>query len=273
MARKPAVRKQYNERVPMPTLSPAMTRVTTVVAVLMLVVGTVLWFRAWIGNPEHLRIQKVEWQGDFQYLKRADLDTLAAPYLETNLFLLDADDLELALEAHDWVRGVSLRKVWPSQLIVEVETQFPIAFWGNDQLLNKFGEIFPGSLPEKQGVFPQIYSPLDNGREMAERYVKLMQSLQGLGLEIVELTEDERGSWQMKLRQGPEVIIGRKEQEKRVQRFKVGYSRGLRERFADIDRIDLRYTNGFAVEWKQGTGGEQLGASGLDAYAQRILGS
>ena len=234
-------------------LTPGVARIVLVLAVLMVLGGAVSWFRAWIGNPENLRISKVDWQGDFQFLKQADLEVLAQPFLATNLYLLDAPGLEMALEAHPWVRGVSLRKVWPDQLNVELEAQFPIAFWGNDRLLNQFGEIFPGELPDKQGVFPVIYSPNDNGREMAERYVRLLTNLKGLNLEIVELTEDERGSWQMKLRQGPTVIIGRKEQEKRVQRFRVGYVRELRERFADIDCIDLRYTNGFAVEWKPGT--------------------
>ncbi len=255
----------------MPELTPTVARILNAVALLMVVGGAVLWLRAWVSNPESLRITQVDWQGDFQYLKKAELEALAAPYLATNLYLLDADNLEVALEGHEWVRGVSLRKLWPSQLVVEVEAHHPIAFWGDERLLNQFGEIFPGTLPEKQGVFPVIYSPQDdNGREMAERYVQLLQALKGLDLDIVELSEDERGSWRMKLRHGPEVIIGRKEQEKRVQRFRVGYMQGLRQQFGEIDRIDLRYTNGFAVEWKPGSGNGGA-VSSLGRHAQRDL--
>ena len=56
----------------------------------------------------------------------------------------------------------------------------------------------------------------------------------------------------MRFRQGPDVIIGRKEQDRRIERFKVGCMQELTSRFADIRRIDLRYTNGFAVEWVKG---------------------
>ena len=255
-----------------PELSPSMARWLTVLAVLMVVGGAVLWFRAWISDPTSLAIQKVEWQGDFQYLRQAELEALAEPYTQTNLYLLDTQGLELALEAHPWVRGASLRKIWPNQLVVEVETQFPIAFWGDDKLLNQFGEIYVGTLPEKQGVFPIIYSPQTNGRVMGERYVQLTKMLSGLSLEIIELSEDERGSWRMKLRHGPEIIIGRKEQEKRVQRFKVGYLQGLKDRLGEIDQIDLRYTNGFAVEWKPGVG-NGAAVSSLDRFAQQSLGS
>lgn len=256
----------------MPELSPSMARWLSVLAVLMIVGGAVLWLRAWISDPTSLAIQKVEWQGDFQYLRQAELEALAHPYTQTNLYLLDSQGLELAIEAHPWVRAASLRKVWPNQLVIEVETQFPIAFWGDDKLLNKFGEVYVGTLPEKQGVFPIIYSPQTNGRVMGERYVQLTQMLSGLGLEIIELSEDERGSWQMKLRHGPEIIIGRKEQEKRVQRFKVGYLQGLKDRLGEIDQIDLRYTNGFAVEWKPGVG-HGAAVSSLDRFTQQSLGS
>lgn len=256
-----------------PELSPSMMRWLTVLALLMVVGGSILWFRAWISDPTSLALQKVEWQGDFQYLKQAELEALAQPYTQTNLYLLDTQGLELALEAHPWVRGASLRKVWPNQLVVEVETQFPIAFWGDDKLLNQFGEIYVGTLPEKQGVFPIIYSPqANNGRVMGERYVQLTQMLSGLSLEIIELSEDERGSWRMKVRHGPEIIIGRKEQEKRVQRFKVGYLQGLKDRLGEIDQIDLRYTNGFAVEWKPGVG-NGAAVSSLERFAQQSLGS
>lgn len=255
-----------------PELSLSMARWLSVLALLMVVGGGILWLRAWISTPTHLSIQKLEWQGDFQYLKQAELEALAQPYTQTNLYLLDTNGLELALEAHPWVRGASLRKVWPNQLVVEVETQFPIAFWGDDKLLNQFGEIYAGTLPEKQGVFPIIYSPQTNGRVMGERYVQLTKMLAGLGLEIIELSDDERGSWRMKVRHGPEIIIGRKEQEKRVQRFKVGYLQGLKDRLGEIDQIDLRYTNGFAVEWKPGVG-NGAAVSSLDRFAQQSLGS
>jgi len=148
-----------------------------------------------------------------------------------------------------------------------------LLFGRDDKLWNQFGEVFPGTLPEKQGVFPIIFSPQSNsGRVMGERYVRLTKMLAGLDLEIIELSEDERGSWRMKVRHGPNIIIGRKEQEKRVQRFKVGYLQGLKDRLGEMDQIDLRYTNGFAVEWKPSVG-NGAAVSSLDGYTQQSLGS
>lgn len=236
------------------TFTPRILNALLAGAVFLILLGGGMWLSTWLNNPGNLPIEKVEWNGDLNHLTQSELDALIAPYTATNLYLLDADALEQELEAQPWVRSVSLHKAWPEQLTINLEEQFPVAFWGQKHLLNQFGEIFEGELPAKAEVFPTIFSPLENGREMAERYVGLMKMLDGLGLEIVELTEDESGSWQMKFRQGQEIILGRKEQEKRVKRFRVGYMQELRAKFADIRRVDLRYTNGFAVEWKQGSG-------------------
>lgn len=236
------------------TFTPRIMNALSVGAAFLVLLGGGMWLSTWLNNPENLPIQKVEWKGDLNHLTQTELDTLIEPYIATNLYLLDADTLEQALEAQPWVRSVSLHKAWPEQLIINLEEQFPVAFWGQKHLLNQFGEIFEGELPAKAEIFPTIFSPVEKGREMAERYVELMQMLDGLGLEIVELTEGESGSWRMKFRQGQEIILGRKEQEKRVKRFRVGYMQELRAKFEDIRRVDLRYTNGFAVEWKQGSG-------------------
>ncbi|PID49607.1 MAG: cell division protein FtsQ [Proteobacteria bacterium] len=253
--------------------SPGFLRLATILASLMVLLGAALWLKVWISKPETLTIAQVQWEGDFRYYDLNELEALAKPYLATNLYLLKSQELERTLEAHDWVRDVSLRKLWPAQLIISVESQAPIAFWGSDRLLNRYGEIFYGSLPDKQGIIPLIYSPHDNGREMGERYVSLMQSLRGLGLEIIALTENERGAWQMKLRQGPVVLIGDKDQAKRIQRFKVGYERELQDTFSEIERIDLRYTNGFAVKWKQGSKGASGDIGFLGSPVQRNFGS
>ena len=224
-------------------------------AVLMILGGALLWMAVWINNPANLPIQRVDWQSEFRYLDRGELQALIEPHVQTNLYLLDEVALETELESHPWIRAVSLRQAWPDELLLNVEEQLPIAFWGENQLLNQFGEIFTAELPEKLGEFPLIYSPKNNGREMAERFISMSRSMNSLGLKITELTEDDSGAWSMKLHDGQDVMIGRKEQEKRIKRFGVGYTQSLRSRFSDIRSIDLRYTNGFAIEWKRGSKG------------------
>jgi len=235
----------------LPALSPRLLKWGMVGAILMVVLGGALSMQAMLNNPENLPISQINIQGEMKYIKDVDLKSVIGKYTKTNLYLLDAAGLKAELDKLPWVRGVSLRKVWPSQLVVDVEEQFPIAFWGDDRLMNKFGEVFKTELPTMKGILPHLYNPDENGHAMGERYLQVRGWLQGLPLEIIDLTEDERGMWKMKLRNGPEVLIGNKDQALRIQRFRVGYQRELASKFGNIRRIDLRYTNGFAVEWKQ----------------------
>ena len=248
-------------------LQPWMLKAMRAVAIVMIVVGAVAWLNIWINNPENLRISKVDWQGEIRYQDKVELRDKVEPFVATNLYLLDEVGLEETLESLPWIREASFLKVWPDQLVINLEEQFPVAFWGDDHLMNQFGDVFPADLPEKSGEFPMIYSPKTKGRAMAERYVELMHELRDVGLEIVELVESDNGSLRMKLRDGQDVILGKKEQERRIKRFKVGYVQELKAQFENIRTIDLRYTNGFAIEWKRGSKGGAVSSLGKGTQA------
>lgn len=204
----------------------------------------------WISRPENLTIQSVEVTGDLQYLKQEELQPIIAPFVSTNLFLLDAKGLETELEFNDWVYSASMTKLWPDKLRITIHEERPIAFWGEDSVLNEFGEIIDAELPEKVGQLPILFSPEDNGRSMVENYLKVQEWTRDFPAKIAEFREDSRGSWQLKLASGLVVNIGREEHEKRLRRFVVGYKEELIDKISKVHTVDLRYTNGFAVKWK-----------------------
>lgn len=235
----------------LPPITPAVLRLATLLASLLVVIGGILGVQAWLNNPKNMPISQIDIQGKLDYIKDTDLRKIIDKYTATNLSLLDAEALETELELQPWIRSVSLRKAWPSQLIVHVEEQHPIAFWGSDRLMNQYGDLFTAELSSMRGILPLLYSPENKGREMGERYIQVREWLKGLSLEIAELTEDESGTWRIKIKDGPEVIVGNDDQQRRIQRFKVGVQKALANQLSKIRRVDLRYTNGFAVEWKQ----------------------
>ena len=223
----------------------------------------VLGGRAMLNNPENLPISRIDLKGDRKFIKDVDLQAVIEKYKQTNLYLLDTDTLRTDLETLPWVRSVTLRKAWPAHLIVGIEEQHPVAFWGRERLMNQYGELFAAELPSMRGVFPTLYSPQDNGREMGERYLEVKEWLKGLPLELSELTEDESGSWRIKIKEGPEVMIGSEDQRLRMQRFRVGFQQELAKKLNNVRRVDLRYTNGFAVEWKKSPVGSRDSTNGV----------
>ena len=221
-------------------------------AVLLMIAPLLLVAAAyfWIQRPENLTITSVEVTGDLKYLNQERLQPIIEPYVSTNLFKLEAKELETELEFNSWVYSASLTKLWPDKLRITVHEERPIAFWGEDSMLNEFGEIIDAKLPEKSGELPVLYSPEDNGRGMVEAYLNVQKWTKDFAIKITEFREDSRGSWQLKLANGLTVNIGRTQQERRLRRFVVGYNKELMDQISKIHTVDLRYTNGFAVKWK-----------------------
>lgn len=249
--RRAVKKKPLWQQVNLPNLSQVSLKSATFMAVGLVILGLALGIQTWLNNPINLPISQIDVQGELKYLKDTDLKQIIAKYSNTNLYLLDVDALEADLETQPWIRLVKLRRVWPSQLIVEVEEQRPIAFWGTEQLVNQFGELFTAELPGLQGIIPVLFSPNASGRSMAESYLQVTNQLKGTPVEVSELIEDSRGAWRLKLKGGIEVLLGNKDQEQRLARFKVAYNQALGTNAKLIRRVDLRYTNGLAVEWKQ----------------------
>ena len=72
----------------------------------------------------------------------------------------------------------------------------------------------------------------------------------GLTLERLEL--DERGAWLLTLGGGQEVRLGRRDIDERLYRFFDVVAPALAADLKRVAYVDLRYTNGFAVGWREG---------------------
>ena len=212
----------------------------------------------WLQNPENLTIESVNVTGNLSILDEEQLEPVIAPFTKTNLYLLDAKGLETALENNPWVHSASMTKLWPDRLIIKIYEQKPVAYWGKDAMLAENGEIIPAVIQGANDKYPTLYSPREKGRNMATGFLKIRKWMQGFPLKMVEFKEDARGSWQIRLENGLMLKIGRNEQQKRLKRFMVGYKQSLIEVIDKIKTVDLRYTNGFAVQWKKGLSADSV---------------
>jgi cell division protein FtsQ len=83
------------------------------------------------------------------------------------------------------------------------------------------------------------------------RYLRLLDLLGPLGLELRALSLDERHELRATTTGGMELVIGNSDFIERVQRFIAVYPQHLRPRLGDIERVDLRYASGLAVAFRE----------------------
>jgi len=154
-----------------------------------------------------------------------------------------------------WIAHAEVRRVWPDQVVIRLEEQLPVARWGDEALLNNQGQAFtPRELANYEHL-PQLFGPQRAQQQVMQQYQVLSQMLRPLGFSIVRLELRERGSWFLttgasSAGPGIELLLGRDHLVEKMRRFIAIYDKTLKEQITNIARIDLRYSNGLAVGWR-----------------------
>jgi len=90
--------------------------------------------------------------------------------------------------------------------------------------------------------------------------IKLLEIMKGIRLALadqsMELSEfyiNDRDAWKIKLSNNLEILLGRNEQLKKLQKFLRTLEVLKQEQIEQMALVDLRYPNGYAVSWKTGS--------------------
>jgi cell division protein FtsQ len=187
--------------------------------------------------------------GSFQRVTALQVEEALAGDLSQGFFSADLEALCDRVEALEWVQHAEIQRRWPDTLAVRVVEHVAAARWGEGGLLNTSGELFTRETRHLFPELPQLSGPPGSESRVARTYLSLRGRLAEAGLALTELALDERGAWRFLLDDGTEVRLGRRETGPRMERFFAVVVPQLRPRFNDIEYVDLRYSNGFAVGW------------------------
>jgi cell division protein FtsQ len=258
----------------MPRSRPAITRqmladllrghVRTLSGLVLLLVlaATMMLGMRWFSDPYRFPLSVVKVTGDFRFLQKQELQAAVAPHAQGGFFTVDVVAVRSAAEALPWVYRASVQRIWPATLHLRVEEQQPIAHWGEQGFLNRFGEPF---FPEQAGVvgdLPWLAGPEGQELRVLENYQRIAKTLAHIGVRTTRLELDSRRAWHLQLASGVQLELGRADAWKRLQRFVVAYPSVFAGRMAELQRVDLRYSNGFSVYWQQATAGDSAGGQG-----------
>ena len=202
----------------------------------------------WMMKPTTLPIKQVHIEGEFLRLDTNRMQELVSDKVRGGFFNINVAAIRNTLIALPWVKEVSVHRIWPDGLRVVVNEQTAVVKWNETGLLNDQGHYFA---PEKDS-FPNGLPVLEGPEDSQELLLKRLKLLkQFYGLSVVRLRLNERRGWQFQLDSGLSVVMGRKDFERRIDRFVHVVIKNMGEKLSQAREIDMRYTNGFAVRWKQ----------------------
>lgn len=220
---------------------------------LLLLIGVValcIWGWVILHKPSTFPLKTIQIYGTFEHVDKQALQMAIVPYVNTGFFTLDAKSLTQALLKLPWVGDVSLRRVWPNVLIVNVAEKEIIARWGTEGLLTENGNLFT---PPQNIIFnnvPLLAGPEGEQVNVLRHYQQMSIALKPLGLSITQLMLSDHWSWSMTLDNGMTVLLGRGDVMSPLERLVEAYPKVFGDRGAEVETVDLRYNNGLAVKWR-----------------------
>jgi len=231
---------------------------------LLITVVAIVWGYMKLTDPETLPITKVRALGDFSFVTEAMLHQALTIGVKTNgnsgsqkdifenkgFFNIDVEAIKQRVETMPWVKQASVQRVWPESLIIEVVEHKPIAYWGENGLVSQVGEVFYPAKETLPGDLPRFIATQGQAKKCLRYFNDANEMFSKINVKVNAVKFNARQALTLTLDNNIELNLGRQNKLYRLQRFAQVFS-ALTERVSLIERIDMRYTNGFSVKWKQ----------------------
>lgn len=195
-------------------------------------------------------VEGVRVVGSLEHVDRSRLQYALAGTLSAGFLASDLDDVKAAVEALPWVDSAHVKRLWPEQIEIALTEKMPLANWLQNGFLDSNLAAF---YPAKRSGFeelPKLAGPEGTEKVVWEFYQTLSRQLKPLGLKVDVVSMARHGAWSVHLENGPWILLGKEQTEERRQRLDSALA-SLQERWTEVRLVDMRYPNGFSVEWTQ----------------------
>lgn len=195
-------------------------------------------------------IRSITIEGPFQRVTALQIEEAISEDLIDGFFSANLQRIQQHVVDLPWINAANIARRWPGRIEISVIEQVPAAIWGESGLLNTDGELFVADARHVPAELPRLSGPDDQASVVAKRYLEMREQLIPIGLDVRKVHVDARGAWEMTLQNGVSVRFGRKDVAARTTLFLDVAASIISSREAEIDYVDMRYSNGFTIGWK-----------------------
>jgi cell division protein FtsQ len=225
--------------------------VLAVFVVLLIVVSQKQWLLELIDHE----ITTINVEGELKSVTRKQIEQALPELIGSSFLMADLEGIKVKMEALPWVDGATVTRVWPSGIILKVEEQKAVSYWNHASFINKKGVVFQPDYVDKNLELPVLLGVNDQSPASRIEMLAVLSRLQALlseyKLSIAQLELKPRGVWDLLLENGISVALGAQPLEDKVHRLGAVFNQSSGIDLATVKRIDARYPNGVAVEWKE----------------------
>ncbi len=195
-----------------------------------------------------LPIRTIQLTGTYEHLEQPAV--ALQRYVGQGFFSLDIRELQETLLVNSWTESVSVRRIWPDRLSVMIKEKKPVARWDDGHLLSDSAKVYPADT-EAFGHLPIVHASSHKPAWVLQQFYRLAARFNRVDERLIVLRADSRGALDVELINGLKIKLGRGDIDHKIDRLMNVYQQQILPRREQIERLDLRYSNGFAVAWKK----------------------
>lgn len=233
-------------------MSPSVVRSLLGSALLLLLLA--LGWLGWQTLDRPVTVVRID--GELTQAERARATELVSLYLPAGVLSLDTHAMRELLESESWVDSVSLWRSWPDTVRLDIRAETAVARWRTDTLLSARGRIIEPLELLGLDALPRLAGPEGSAEHAMQTFQRIADVLRHHDLRIETLDMGAEGGIEVRLRQGPLLVLGHRDLGARLQRLDLLLRQQFPEGLAEVKRIDTRYDNGIAVAWRTDDGGQ-----------------
>lgn len=228
--------------------------------VLLFATGLLGWKVIKNYSKDFMPVSYVRVSGIFQHLGKEEIKQVVEPLVSTDFVSADLQLIHDAALSLSWVAQVRVKRIWPDVIDIRITEQQAAFRWGKDGLLNLQGELFNPQDVSEFASLALIKGPQGHEHRLFNIMQELMTELAEQSLQIKEFIVNERRSWKIVLEKGMQLQLGRREPAKNFRRFVKTLHVLGQEKLEVIEKVDLRYPDGYSITWKLGVSPDLKGA-------------
>ncbi|MDO4696414.1 MAG: cell division protein FtsQ/DivIB [Neisseria sp.] len=213
---------------------------------LVVAVGLLLMVSAvvWLYRSPYFPVRQIKIEGRLKHADAGEIRALAQQYIRGNILNTDVNGAQAAFARLPWIADAQVSRLLPDTVVVRLEERIAVARWDEETLADTQGELF--GVPYDQPL-PSLEGPAGTEKDMVEHLLSFQNILKKRNLTVAKLVYTPRSAWSVVLDNGITVRLGREYERERLKRFAEVWPVLLEPQAAELEYVDMRYKDGFAV--------------------------
>ncbi|WP_230660394.1 cell division protein FtsQ/DivIB [Psychrobacter sp. I-STPA10] len=168
-------------------------------------------------------------------------------FFSTNLPVLQDAALQMP-----WIEDVSIQRDWNRGIVISVLPRQPVAKFGSERLIDAQGQAYIPA--DARSLQQPNFVTLQGGTEQSALIMQMMQQVNmwyaPADIKVQDIFLSPRMTWLFRFDNGMRIIVDNENTYQKLFAVSQILVNQLASRRDEIQSIDLRYKNGFAITWK-----------------------